>query len=106
MKIHWTTPIPPELASFSPDDRKRIWRECSRSQFWTRTTFLRSLVAGLGAGCGAITGDMIGPGYGIWGAGIGGGIGGFFAGQLAIRQTLEVVRERYGPASPSASIHP
>ncbi|MBB5353356.1 hypothetical protein HNR46_003612 [Haloferula luteola] len=99
MKIYWTTPNAPELATFSPIERKQIWRECSRST----PSFVRAAIAGVSAGCGALVGDLIGPGCGIWGAGIGGGIGGFIAGQFMVNRTLAVIRELYRPDVPSTT---
>ncbi|MCB1233067.1 MAG: hypothetical protein KDN19_22680 [Verrucomicrobiae bacterium] len=95
MKIYWTAPDMPELAPFAPEEQKRIWRECARSHFWSRTIPFAALTAGLGAGLGSIIGDLIASGSGIWGAGIGGGIGGFILGQLSTRHAMAVIRQRY-----------
>lgn len=93
MKIYWTAPSPPELASFSVAERKRIWRECGREGFSNRRMWIGMLAFAACTGVGSLIGDFFH--IGIWGTGIGGGIGGFLFSQFATRSTLDVVRERY-----------
>lgn len=93
MKIYWTAPSPPELASFSAAERKRIWSECSIEGLRNRRTWIGMLACGACTGVGSLIGDFFH--IGIWGAGIGGGIGGFLLSQFAIRSALEVVRKKY-----------
>lgn len=98
MKIHWTNPAPPELAAFPAAEQKRIWRECSRAAYSKGRTWLGLLTCATCAAAGSIIGDLFHAG--IWGGGIGGGIGGFVHGQILIRSTLEVIRERYPAPEP------
>lgn len=93
MKVYWTTPSPPELSVFPEAQRKRIWQACSEEGLRKRKSWLGLLICGACAAVGSIVGDLSSLGH--WGAGIGGGIGGFIYSQLAIRSTLEIVRERF-----------
>jgi hypothetical protein len=93
MKIYWTEPSPPELASFSAAERKRIWGECAEGRFRKGRTWIGLLALGGCAGAGGLIGDFFD--MKLLGSCIGGGIGGLLFSQFAIRSTLEIVREKY-----------